>query len=122
MWRLRPDVLVAAGWAALATLWVRRRIRLVGTRVPMPWAPRLGAGAGRGVWAYLTRLTPNCLERAVVAQAWLARGGACAPDIVVGVPRTGLGAGGGPAHAWLEGQEPGAAESHVEIDRLPARR
>jgi hypothetical protein len=119
MWRARPDVLAAALWAAVTTHLVRRRLRRVGTTIGRPWAPRLGTGADRGVWGYLTRLSPNCLERAVVAQAWLARRGA-APDIVIGIPRGGIGSD--PAHAWLDGAEPAASESHVEIQRLTAAR
>ena len=122
MWRLRPDVLLAAVWAAVTTLRVRAQLRRIGTRVPVPWAPRLGPGADRGVWGYLTRLTPNCLERAVIAQAWLARAGA-APDIVVGVPRHAIiGTDGATAHAWLDGRDPDAAASHVGIQRLAAAR
>ncbi|HZZ97925.1 MAG TPA: lasso peptide biosynthesis protein [Jatrophihabitantaceae bacterium] len=119
MWRARPDVLAAALWAALTTLLVRHRLRRVGTQIARPWAPKLGHGADRGVWAFLTRLSPNCLERAVVAQAWLARHGA-APDIVIGVPFSGIGLE--PAHAWLDGAEPSAIKSHVEIQRLAAAR
>jgi hypothetical protein len=121
MWRARPDVLAAALWAWVTTQLVRRRIRRSGTRVPRPWAPKMGHGSDRGVWAVLTRLSPNCLERAVVAQAWLARDGSAAPDIVIGVPRPGISADR-PAHAWLDGAEPEAALAHIELQRLPAAR
>jgi hypothetical protein len=119
MWRLRPDVLLAAVWAAVTTVVVRIQLRRRGLRIGRPWAPRLPPPAGLGVQAFLIRLTPNCLERAVVGQAWLAVHGP-APDIVIGVPVSGMGQR--PAHAWLEGQEPAAEADHIVIHRLPAAR
>jgi hypothetical protein len=121
MWRLKPSVVLAALWAAVAVRVVRRRLRADGVRAVVPPPPPLPASGSRGVAGVLHRLTPTCLERALVAQAWMAAHGE-PRDVVIGVPEAGLAAA--PAHAWIDGSATAASEGHLELYRLtpPAQR
>jgi Transglutaminase-like superfamily len=120
MMRLMPrrvdlPTLRAAWWTVRALRQTKRDLRqrpLQEVVVPPP--PELAASARRGVAAVLRRQSPTCLERALVLQRWLAAHGE-APDVVIGV--TGM-EGGFSAHAWLEGESPGAFH---ELTRVPAR-
>jgi hypothetical protein len=118
MWRLRPAVLAGATWAMFAVCLARRRLRLHGTRAYVPFPSRLPAASARGVNGVLHRLSPTCLERALVAQAWRAAHGDLR-DIVIGVPPDGLKRA--PAHAWLDGVDTASPLVHVEIHRMPPR-
>lgn len=114
MWRLRPSVIIGAAWALVTVLKVRRGLRRSGLEVPTPRPIRMWPGTKRGVYAVLHRLKPTCLERSLVAQAWLA-GQGLSYDLVVGVPRAGF-TEGEPAHAWLEGISD-VGDKYLEIYR-----
>jgi len=118
VFRYHPAVLLAAAWAAFSVRLVRRRLKTqgLGTKVPPP--PRVGPRGGRGVRAALRRLSPTCLERALVEQAWLASVGVLR-DIVIGVPPEGMTQA--PAHAWVDGTDDVSPEKYLELHRLPAR-
>lgn len=119
MWKLRPDVVLAALWAALAVHVVRRRLRAIGIRTRVPRPPHMGARAGLGVMAVLFRLQPTCLERALVLQSWLTMRGKPL-DVVIGIPRDGMRSG--PAHAWLDGMDAESSGLYLELHRLGANR
>ena len=115
--RKRVDLptLRAAWWALLALRQTRRNLhRRPFQEVTVKPPPELAASAGRGVDAILRRQDPTCLERALVLQSWLAAHGE-PTDVVIGV--TGM-EGGFSAHAWLDGESPGAFQ---ELKRVPAR-
>jgi hypothetical protein len=116
MWRLRPTVFLGALWAAFAARVVRRELRNNGMSARVPRPPRLGRWAGRGVTGVLSRLSPTCLERALVLQAWLASQGTMR-DVVIGLPPDGLKSQ--PAHAWVDGTESWSAAAYLELHRLP---
>lgn len=122
MWRLRPSVLRAAWWAWRSVRHVRRELPREGIRARVSAPPALPASAGVGVAGVLRRLSPTCLERALVAQRWLAEHD-CFRDVVIGGHID-----GGPGedrqflgHAWIEGSEPDSAERYTELLRIPAR-
>lgn len=117
--RWHPEALAGAAWAAVALQLVRHRLRRHGLQAEVPRPPHLGPHGARGVVAALRRLSPTCLERALVEQAWLASRGT-ELDVVIGVPREGFTSG--PAHAWLEGALSGDERAYVEIHRLSPRR
>jgi hypothetical protein len=114
--RFHPAVLAGALWATVAALLVRRRLKRDGlhTRVPRP--PHVGVRGGRGVRAALRRLSPTCLERALVEQTWLASVGTLR-DVVIGVPPDGMREG--PAHAWVDGTDTVSPSRYLELHRLP---
>jgi hypothetical protein len=116
-----PASLRAAWWTATQIRRVRRRLRrrgiIDGARDAVAAPPNLPPRAARGVRAVLRRQPSTCLERALVLQRWLAATGD-AREIVIGVQ--------GPsatfrAHAWIDGEDDGAAGTFVELMRLPAR-
>src|SRR5579863_9492100 len=115
MWRLRPTVLRGALWATLAARVVRRELRANGMSAHVPRPPRLGRRAGRGVTGALSRLSPTCLERALVLQAWLASQGTMR-DVVIGVPPDGMQST--PAHAWVDGTDSVSPVNYLELHRL----
>jgi hypothetical protein len=115
MWRLRPSVLVGFLWATVATRVVRHRLKRAGIRAFVPRPPHLNPRAGRGVMGALRRLEPNCLETALVQQAWLASQGILR-DVVIGVPPSGIGKD--PAHAWLDGTDHRSPTKYIELHRL----
>ncbi len=115
MWRLRPTVLLAAGWTWWAITIVRSRKVRDGIRTVSPRPPRLPRSAGKGVNAVLTRFSPTCLERALVAQAWLVAHGELV-NVVIGVPAEGIGQR--PAHAWLDGRPDPESEGYVVLHTL----
>jgi Transglutaminase-like superfamily len=115
MWRLNPIVMMGAAWATLAVLVARRRLKSNGVHATGLRAPHMPSAASRGVAGVLHRLSPTCLERALVAQRWMAAHGD-ERDIIIGIPLGGLMAG--PAHAWLEGSASVVAADYVEIHRL----
>lgn len=117
MWRCRPSVLCAAAWAMLSVVVVRRRLRQHGVHAVCPRPPGLPRSAGSGVQAVLTRLSPTCIERALISQAWLLSHGE-PRDVIVGVPTEGMGEHS--AHAWIAGSEPASEARYVEILRLAA--
>jgi hypothetical protein len=116
MSRFHPAVLAAALWAALAVRLVRGRLKRDGLHARVPTPPRVGTRGGRGVRAALRRLSPTCLERALVEQAWLASVGT-PRDVVIGVPHHGMTEA--PAHAWVDGTDSISPTQYVELHRLP---
>jgi Transglutaminase-like superfamily len=76
------------------------------------------------VQAVLSRTAPTCLERALVAQRWLAAHGD-PREVIIGVITDGksdiaLASGGFAAHAWLEGEQQDIHEPYLEMHRIPA--
>jgi hypothetical protein len=125
MWRLRPTVILAAWWAWRAVRSTRSGLKVVGVSASVPDPPKLPRSAGIGVEAVLSRTLPTCLERALVAQRWLAAHGD-SRDVVIGVMTGGTGAvadahGGVVAHAWLDGEEPESAAVYSEMHRIAVR-
>jgi hypothetical protein len=118
MWRLRPVVILGAGWATIAVWLARRRLARDGVRARVPWPVGLPNSSSAGVAGVLNRLSPTCLERSLVAQTWRAAHGD-PRDLVIGIPVTGMKDGN--AHAWLDGA---TVEGHTELHRLapPTRR
>lgn len=103
--RRRPTLgeLRAALWAARAVRSSRRQLRRSGyDDLVLPRVPALPTSASRGVHAVLRRLSPTCLERAVVLQRWRAVHGD-PRAVVVGVRGTG---DEFRAHAWLDDESP----------------
>jgi hypothetical protein len=115
MWRLRPSVIVGAAWALVATRSVRRGLRTAGLAIAPLKAPRLWGDAESGVQGVLHRLSPTCLEGALVKQAWMAAHGRFV-DVVIGVPRAGFAAS--TAHAWLDGAPSAHVADYVEVQRI----
>lgn len=116
MSRLHPAVLAGAVWAAVAARLVRKRLKRDGLRATVPAPPRAAKKGGRGVRAALRRLSPTCLERALVEQAWLASIGVLR-DVVIGVPPGGM--KDAPAHAWVDGADAISPMNYLELHRLP---
>lgn len=106
----------AAAWAARAVRSSRRQLRRSGyVGLKLPDVPDLPTSASRGVDAVLRRLSPTCLERAVVLQRWRAAHGDLRA-VVVGVRGTG---DEFRAHAWLDDESPELEESEYrELVRL----
>lgn len=108
-----------------AALWTRRALHRVHVDLkanglsysPVPAPPPLPSHARRGVHAVLRRQQSTCLERALVLQRWCAANGD-ARDVIVAVR-------GGTvdfaAHAWVDGEPDGAADSFEELIRLAPR-
>ena len=114
MWRLRPTVLTAAVWALWASRVVRARARRDGVKVTCPVVWPLPYSASPGVLGVLTRLSPTCLERSLVLQAWLGAHGHD-HDVIVAVPVEGIGSR--PAHAWVDGVDRLDESSYREVHR-----
>jgi hypothetical protein len=68
----------------------------------------------RGLKRALAEVSPTCLERALVLQAWLAAY-TDAPDVVIGVRK---GESDIEAHAWVEGDDSWFDPSYDELTRL----
>jgi hypothetical protein len=121
MWRLRPAVLRAAWWAWQSVRRLRHDLQVHGVNASVAPPPALTASASGGVSAVLDRLSPTCLERALVAQRWWASHDRPL-DVLIGVHlRAGGPEGGGfAAHAWLDGSEPESVEHFQELCRIPA--
>jgi hypothetical protein len=119
MWRLRPIVLMGAAWALLSVLRVRWGLKRAGLAHRALRPPRLRASAEPGVRGVLTRLSPTCLERALVWQAWLVVKND-PRDVVIGILPSGIDAAGAPAHAWVDGTDPTSAGEYRELHRIPA--
>jgi hypothetical protein len=83
--------------------------------VPRPSV--VSRSAALGVNAVLTRMSPTCLERALVLQRWQASVGD-PRDVVIGLPPDGLHAS--PAHAWVDGLDDASPADYVELHRLPS--
>jgi hypothetical protein len=118
MRRVDLPSLRAAWWAQRALRRARRTLRRKGiaeTTVSDP--PRLGAEAGRGVFAVLRRSPATCLERALVLQRWHAAHGN-ERDVIIAVRGS---TDDFAAHAWLEGEPDPLAGTFKELLRLPAR-
>jgi hypothetical protein len=116
VYRLHPALLAGALWALVATQVVRRRLKQDGVHARVPRPPRVGRRGGQGVRAALRRLSPTCLERALVEQAWLASVGT-PRDVVIGVPPQGIKEA--PAHAWVDGMDTVSPTQYLELHRLP---
>lgn len=116
MWRLKPTVLTAALWAYFSTVSARRQLRSGISHPTLRRPPRLPWSATHGVNGVLSRLSPTCLEGALVRQAWLASHGIMR-DVVIGVPPEGLGSA--TAHAWLDGHDQSSPARYLELHRLP---
>lgn len=113
--RLHPAVVVGGIWAAVAVRVMRARLERAGLGARVPGPPPIGPRGRRGVEAALRRFAPTCLERALVEQAWLASQGE-PRDVVIGVPPEGM--KDSPAHAWVDGRDPGSAERYLELHRV----
>lgn len=118
-WLGKPQGLIisvrAYRWARSEVAIVKAdlRVRGVETRATPPsgLAPR----GHRGVDFALRRISPSCLERALVLQAWLASAGDT-PDVVIGVRKQ---SGSVEAHAWVDtNDDPWFDPSYEEISRL----
>jgi len=110
-----PDVVRGAWWTVRAVREARRRLSaqgLAGFTLTPP--PALPPSAERGVRLVLRRLSPSCLERALVLQTWLAAHGR-AHDVVVGVRKAGRDFR---AHAWIDVEESWQRGDYREITRL----
>jgi hypothetical protein len=99
-------------------------LKVAGVAVLVADPPRLPRSAGIGVQAVLDRTVPTCLEGALVAQRWFAAHGD-SRDVVIGVTTSGaddlaVAHDGFAAHAWLDGRDPDAAATYLEMYRIPA--
>lgn len=116
--RRRPTLTELRGalWAARSVRSARRQLRRSGYEgIALPPVPALPVSASRGVQAVLRRLSPTCLERAVVLQRWRAAHGD-PRAIVVGVRGTGKEFR---AHAWLDDERPSQGDpEYSELVRL----
>ncbi|MFW2381111.1 MAG: lasso peptide biosynthesis protein [Acidimicrobiales bacterium] len=102
-------------WARSELARVRADLPVSGVRTRAQ-VPDLTAPAGRrGVFRALAKTDQNCLERALVLQAWWSTSVMPAPDVVIGVRR---GESILEAHAWVDGSDPWFDESYGEILRL----
>lgn len=117
MWRLRPDAVAAAAWAALAVRSVRRQLRHRDPlSVAVPKAPRARSDAAeRAVRGTLLRLGATCLVEGLVRQAWHHEQGQ-RRDLVIGVRG---GASHFEAHAWLDGDPEADIPTYRELLRRP---
>lgn len=118
--RFAPMSLRAAWWALSSVRAARRNLKRDGleARVAPPPAS-LPWGSRTGVNAVLNRLSPTCLERALVMQAWLSAH-RIERDVVVGVARDVVGTIS--AHAWIDGIAPAAEYArYSEIHRIEPR-
>lgn len=116
--RLSPHTLRAAWWALRSVRAARRDLRKNGldARVAAP-PPSLPWGSRTGVDGVLNRVSPTCLESALVKQRWLAAHRVSC-DVIVGVARDEAGAVR--AHAWLEGiASPAEYAKYSIIHRIP---
>lgn len=116
MWRLKPETLRAALWAVLASRQARKALRAGVSRPSIRPCPDLPRSAFRGVTGAMRRLSPTCLERSLVVQAWMAAHGD-ERDVVIGLPRENFGAV--PAHAWVDGTDHFSAATYLELHRVP---
>jgi len=114
--RFHPAVLAGALWAAVAVGAVRRHLKRDGLRTNVLRPLLLGDRARRGVDAALRRLSPTCLEGALVEQTWLVEVGS-PRDVIIGVPPGGMKER--PAHAWVDGTDPTPPGEFLELHRLP---
>ena len=104
----------AAAWALRAAIAARRQ--LAGGQMPpldLPPVPELPDSSTWTVNFVLDKAMFTCLVRATVRQAWHAAHG-WQRDLVIGVrpPDSDF-----EAHAWLEGDDPRAAEGYYELTR-----
>lgn len=115
---LDVPTLRAAWWTHRALRRMRTELSAKGLRYSAaPKPPRLPQHAGRGVLAVLRREPSTCLERALVLQRWHEAHGSVR-DVVVAVKGPSLDFS---AHAWLDGDPDGDAETFSELLRLPPR-
>ena len=115
--RERVESLRAAAWALRAALAARRQV--AAGRMPPLELPRVPPLPERTVWAVAAVLRPRlftCLVRASVRQAWHAAHG-WERDLIIGVkaPDSDFA-----AHAWLDGDDPRAADGYLELIRRSA--
>lgn len=110
-------MLLGALWATVAARSVRRRLKREGVQARVSPPRHLGPKAGLGVSGALQRLSPTCLERALVQQAWLVSQGS-RRDVVIGVPADGMRETGSPAHAWVDGTDRTSPLRYRELHRL----
>jgi hypothetical protein len=105
-------------WAYRAHRRVQRDLRdgVSAPRVAPP-PPSIPDRAARGVVNVLEARRASCLERSLVLQAWIGAHSGDAPDVVIGVRKSGDDV---KAHAWLDGSGEGAG--YAEIHRLSAAR
>jgi hypothetical protein len=94
------DVIRAFLWGVRASVLVRPRLRRYGPGVELPPVPVTVGGRGERTVRVVCRLTRlNCLQSALVRQAWAAGHGQ-ERRLIVGVTSP---SDGFEAHAWLEG-------------------
>lgn len=115
--RFDPRTVRAAWWAWRSVRAARSDLATDGLRARVAPPPAtLPWGARTGVNGVLNRLSPTCLEGALVLQRWLSAHG-IARHVVVGVARD---AGGAvTAHAWIDGiAAPDDHANYTEIHRI----
>jgi hypothetical protein len=117
--RRDPQTLRAAWWALRAVRRARRDLKTKGLQARVTPPPAgLPWGSRTGVNGVLNRLSPTCLERALVLQSWLTAH-EIPRDVVVGVRHE---ASDVKAHAWVEGvAHPSEYEKYHVIHRIPAQ-
>jgi hypothetical protein len=117
---LRPSSARAAWWAWTSLRRSRADLRELGLRARVTPPPAAALTGDIGVRAVLRTVTPTCLERCLVLQAWLAAHGS-EVDIVVGVPRDSARPLGpaNPAHAWLATEStPALTQQYAVLRRI----
>ena len=118
-WAGKPAGLVvsvrAYRWARSQLRDVKRRLSIEGVRTRVAPPSALAPRGHRGLRLALRTVSPTCLERALVLQAWTAAH-ADPPDVVIGVRK---GESEVEAHAWLDSSDdPWFDPSYEELTRL----
>lgn len=102
-------------WARRELVEVKRRLQDEGVRTRVRPPAGLAPRGDRGLNRALGKVSPTCLERALVLQAWLAAYRE-PPDVVIGVRK---GETVVEAHAWVDGtDDPWFDPSYEELTRL----
>lgn len=117
-WAGKPHGLVLSvrsyRWARTQLTDVKQRLRLEGVRTRVVPPDGLAPRGYRGLRLALRTVSPTCLERALVLQAWIAAY-TTAPDVVIGVRK---GESEIEAHAWVDGSDSWYDPSYDELTRL----
>lgn len=101
--------------------WGRRELRRIqnvlrtdGIQARAEAAIGIAPRGPRGLRLAMRSLSPTCLERALLLQAWHAAFSA-PPDVIIGVRRT---QSAFEAHAWVEGEDRWQEPGYAELTRL----
>ena len=117
-WAAKPKGLLvsvqAYRWARRELDDVKLRLKTEGVRTRVVSPAGLAPRGYRGLQRALSQVSPTCLERALVLQAWLAAY-TDAPDVVIGVRK---GETDIEAHAWVDGNDSAFDPSYDELTRL----